>query len=111
MAWRETGVALATMPAGTMREATIDGQSVLLVRLADAIYAFEGICPHAGGILANGTLDAVKVTCPEHGAGYDATSGEVLVDPDGIVPPAGGTSALRKYPTRIAKGAVEVDLD
>ena len=110
MAWKSTGVAFGAFPKGTMREATIDGRTILLVRLADRVHAVDGICPHAGGILATGDLEEQKVRCPEHGAVYDVTNGAVLVDPDGITPPQGGTTALTSFPTRINSGQIEVDL-
>ncbi len=111
MSWKTSGVALATLGAGSMREVTIDGRSVLLVRLAEKVHAVDGICPHAGGILGNGELEGSRVRCPEHGAVYDVTDGKVLVDPDGIEPPQGGTTALTHFSTRVVQGQIEVDLD
>ncbi len=111
MPWKTSGLAMAGLGRGTMREVTIDGRSILIVRLADTVHAVDGICPHAGGVLGDGELEQARVRCPEHGAVYDVTSGAVLVDPDGIEPPQGGTTALTHYPTRVNAGMIEVDLD
>ena len=110
MAWKKTGVALATMAAGTKREVTVDGTSILLVSLGENIYAVDGICTHQGGILADGELDGQRIICPVHGANFDVTSGIVLIDPDGIEPPQGIAEPLPIYPTRIESGMIEVDV-
>jgi|HubBroStandDraft_1064217.scaffolds.fasta_scaffold990099_1 nitrite reductase/ring-hydroxylating ferredoxin subunit len=109
MAWYPTGVALGAFPSGSMREVHVAQSSVLLVRIAEAVRAVEAICPHAGGILADGTLSGSRVMCPVHGATFDALTGRVLTDPDGIEPPEGGVSSLQAYPTRVVDGLVEVE--
>jgi len=110
MTWRPTGVALNGFAPGAMRGVEIAGRPVLLARVGPLVYATSGECPHALGTLAEGTLAGRRVTCPVHGAVYDVQSGAVLGDPDGIVPPEGGTSPLRSYPTRVTDGVIEVDL-
>jgi nitrite reductase/ring-hydroxylating ferredoxin subunit len=110
MAWFPTGIAIGAFPTGSMREVHVGNTSVLLVRIAEAVRAVEAICPHAGGILADGTLSGSRVVCPVHGATFDALTGKVLADPDGIEPPEGGVSALETYPTRVVDGLVEVGL-
>ncbi|HYK94144.1 MAG TPA: Rieske (2Fe-2S) protein [Thermoplasmata archaeon] len=111
MAWKPSGLAIASLPPGSMREVTIEGRSILLVRLSDTVHAVDGICPHAGGVLADGELLQSRVKCPEHGAVYDVRSGAVITDPDGIEPPQGGTSALGHYTTRLASGMIEVEIE
>ncbi|MCI4354742.1 MAG: Rieske 2Fe-2S domain-containing protein [Thermoplasmata archaeon] len=110
MAWRPTGVALGAFPSGSMREVHLNGASVLLVRIAEAVRAVGAICPHEGGILADGTLSGSRVICPVHAATFDALTGRVLADPDGIEPPQGGVEPLAVYPTRVVDGIVEVDV-
>lgn len=110
MTWRSTGVVPASMPPGSLREVMIDGNSILLARLAEAIHAVDGICPHAGGTLVEGELKGSEVICPMHGATYSVLSGQVVADPDGVTPPAGGTQPLHSYPVRLHDGVVEVDL-
>jgi 3-phenylpropionate/trans-cinnamate dioxygenase ferredoxin component len=110
MPWKPTGVAWGAMPRGTMREVTIGPTTVLLVRTNDSVHAVDGICPHAGGLLADGELDGSRVRCPVHGALYDSTTGAVVEDPDGIAPPQGGTSPLARYPTRVRDGMIELEM-
>jgi len=110
MGWLPTGVAIGAFPPGSMREVHIAESSVLLVRIADAVRAVEAVCPHAGGILADGDLSGDRVRCPVHGATFDALTGRVLADPDGIEPPEGAVAPLAAYPTRVVDGLVEVRL-
>ncbi|HXQ49349.1 MAG TPA: Rieske 2Fe-2S domain-containing protein [Thermoplasmata archaeon] len=110
MPWRATRVAAATFAPGHLREVRAGSSSVLLVQVAEEIYALDPYCPHAGGVLAEGTLEGPRLACPVHAAAFDARSGEVLEDPFGITPPAGGVDPLTRYPVRIVGGMVEVDL-
>jgi nitrite reductase/ring-hydroxylating ferredoxin subunit len=110
MPWRSTGVAEAGMPPGSLREVNVGGSSVLLVRLGESIHALDPYCPHAGGVLAEGTVEGTRLACPVHAAVFDANNGEVLEDPFGISPPSGGVDPLSQYPVRVAGGVVEVDL-
>jgi nitrite reductase/ring-hydroxylating ferredoxin subunit len=110
MTWRRTGIAEATLPHGGLREVMVGSTSVLLVRLARGIFALDAICPHQGGLLADGTLLEARLTCPVHGAGFDVTDGSVIADPYGIEPPAGEVAPIGTYPTRVEAGMIEVDL-
>lgn len=110
MTWRPTGVAFDTLPAGTMREVTAGETSILLLRVGAAVYAIDPVCPHLGGILAEGTLDGVRLRCGEHGAIFDARNGTVLADPFGLEPPEGGVDPVAHHPVRIDAGMIEVDL-
>ncbi|MDE1820897.1 MAG: Rieske 2Fe-2S domain-containing protein [Euryarchaeota archaeon] len=110
MTWKPTGVPLGSLKSGTMREVEVDGESVLLVRLVDGVYATQARCTHEAGALADGGLTGEKVQCPEHGATFDVRDGKVLVDPDGVEPPQGGAGPLAVYATRVHEGQVEVDL-
>lgn len=110
MTWRSTGVAEATLRPGNLREVMVGSTSVLLVRLARGIFAVDAVCPHLGGLLADGTLAEARLTCPVHGAVFDVTDGSVVADPFGIEPPEGGVTPLAVYPTRVEAGTIEVDL-
>ncbi|MCI4339926.1 MAG: Rieske 2Fe-2S domain-containing protein [Thermoplasmata archaeon] len=110
MAWKATGVAVGAFPPGSMREVHLGATSVLLVRIAEAVRAVAAVCPHEGGILADGTLSGSRIVCPVHAATFDALTGRVLADPDGIEPPQGGVTPLEVYPTRLVDGFIEVGL-
>ena len=110
MTWRKTGVAEPTLPVGSLREVMVGSASVLLIRLPNGVRAVDALCPHLGGLLADGTLTGVRLKCPEHGAVFDVTNGSVAVDPFGIEPPEGGVDPIAAYPTRVVAGMIEVDL-
>ncbi len=93
-----------------MRKALVDDRPILLLRRTDALFAFQGRCPHEGGVLANGTLERDRVICPLHGAAFAIPGGTLLTDPDGIAPPSGDVPSLTSYPARVTSGTVEVDL-
>jgi len=110
MGWQKTGVALDTLAPGTTREVLLGATPVLLVRTAHGLFAIEAVCPHLGGLLADGPLSDQRLTCPEHAAVFDVRDGHVLSDPFGVEPPQGAVDALRSFPTRVEAGWVEVDL-
>jgi nitrite reductase/ring-hydroxylating ferredoxin subunit len=108
--WKKTGVSAGTLLPGTTREVVIGATSVLLARVGPLIFATEAVCPHLGGLLADGTLAGRRLTCPLHAAVFDVGTGAVLVDPFGFEPPQGMLAPLSSYPTRTDAGMVEVDL-
>jgi apoptosis-inducing factor 3 len=108
--WKSTGIALGAFPAGSLREVHLDGTPVLVVRIAERVHAMEAICPHAGGILADGGLDGNRLTCSEHAAAFDVRDGRVLADPDGIEPPQGALEPVAHYRTRISDEMIEIDV-
>ncbi len=71
--YRLTGV--SDVPIGTGKEFVVGGRIVALFHLEDGFYALDGICPHAGGPLAQGAIHGHVVTCPWHGWQFDVTSG------------------------------------
>ena len=63
--------------------------------------AVSALCPHEDGPLAEGWLEGDAVVCPWHGFDFDLRTGRCRVDERLTIP---------VYPTRVADGAVEVDL-
>lgn len=110
MTWRSTGIAEETLALGSLREVLLGRTSVLLVSLPQGIFAVGAICPHLGGLLADGTLRESRITCPVHGAVFEVTDGSVVADPFGVEPPEGVVTPIASYPTRVVAGMVEVDL-
>ena len=53
-----------------------DDQVVALFNVEGTFYALDGVCPHAGGPLGEGTLRGTTVTCPWHGWQFDVASGQ-----------------------------------
>jgi len=110
MTWKSTGVAADTLKPGATREVIVDVTAVLLARVGPMVFAVDAVCPHLGGLLADGTLAGRRLTCPLHGAVFDVGTGAVLGDPFGVEPPAGDVAPLASYPVRVQAGMVEVDL-
>jgi nitrite reductase/ring-hydroxylating ferredoxin subunit len=110
MTWIKTGVAAASLAESKPQELVVGTRTILLVLSSGRLRAVDGICPHLGGLLAEGTVEGDRLTCPLHGAVFSVASGAVLADPFGLEPPEGGVDPLRTYPTRVEAGMVEVDL-
>jgi nitrite reductase/ring-hydroxylating ferredoxin subunit len=64
------------VPAGSAKEVELNGRVVAIFNLGGKFHAMEGICPHAGGPLAEGTVEGTVVTCPWHGWQFDLTNGQ-----------------------------------
>jgi len=63
------------VPAGTGKELVAAGRVIALFNVDGQFHALDGVCPHAGGPLGDGTLVGTTVTCPWHGWQFDVTSG------------------------------------
>ena len=52
------------------------GKKICVARYNGLLYAFSYSCPHAGGLLADGCIDALgRVVCPLHGYKFDIRNG------------------------------------
>jgi nitrite reductase/ring-hydroxylating ferredoxin subunit len=63
------------VPPGTGKEVMAGDQVVALFNVDGTFHALDGICPHAGGPLGEGTLRGATITCPWHGWQFDVTDG------------------------------------
>lgn len=87
-------LAVADLPAGTMRRASVGEVDVLLAHTDDGIVATEDRCPHMSAPLSLGELDGCIVACPLHDGRFDLRSGDPAqmpttggMDPDGVYHP------------------------
>jgi nitrite reductase (NADH) small subunit len=69
------------IPAGTIREFQVEGQTIAIANVGDKFYAIHNTCLHRGGPLGQGVLQGVAVTCPWHGWQYDVTTGKLVMNP------------------------------
>ena len=54
----------------------VKGKSICIGKYKENIFAFACKCPHAGGLLAEGYIDALgNVVCPVHRYKYDMKNG------------------------------------
>ena len=80
----------------------IDGESIVLFKIAEAFFAIADLCSHDDGPVAEGELEGHEVICPRHGARFDLHTGKVLTLPAVVDIPA--------YPVRVEDGEVLVGI-
>ncbi|MEH6824598.1 MAG: Rieske 2Fe-2S domain-containing protein [Motiliproteus sp.] len=78
--WHDINLPRALEP-GEYRAVTLDAWDLLLVNLKGSYYAVENVCPHDGGELSGGTIEADTVICPRHGSSFCLKTGRVLKPP------------------------------
>jgi len=89
------------VPPGSAREVTAAGLIIALYNVDGQFHALDGICPHAGGPLGQGELNATTVTCPWHGWQFDVTTGKHCLT-ESIV--------QTSYPIEVEAGEIYVQL-
>lgn len=62
------------------------GKDIVIANVDGKFYAMENWCTHEQGNLSEGELNKNILTCPDHGAQFDITTGKVLGGPDGGPP-------------------------
>lgn len=93
----------AAIPPGQMRDyELLDGTMLGVANVDGTYHAFDATCPHRGGPLTDGHLNAGQVTCPWHGYRYALASGR-NVSP-------GKAASIRLFPVRVRNGVIEVEI-
>jgi nitrite reductase/ring-hydroxylating ferredoxin subunit/uncharacterized membrane protein len=69
------------VPEHTMRKATIEDASFLVVRQQQRVCALAHSCAHLGGPLSEGELKSGSVVCPWHGSEFSLDDGHVINGP------------------------------
>jgi nitrite reductase/ring-hydroxylating ferredoxin subunit len=72
---------LATLPEATPTKMKAGINDLVVVRVADTVYALHAVCAHAGGPLAEGTFVDGCVECPWHGSRFRVTDGRARRGP------------------------------
>lgn len=67
--------AVTEIPLGAGKEFTIGDRVLAVFNVGGEFHVLDGICPHAGGPLAEGGLNGCVVTCPWHGWQFDVSTG------------------------------------
>ena len=74
-----------------------DGKKITLAKFQDDVFAFAHKCPHAGGIMADGFIDALgNAVCPLHRYKFSIKTGRS----------ATGEDYLKTYPVEINNAGV-----
>lgn len=68
----------AEVREGKSHQVKVGERSMLLTRVAGAVYAVENRCPHLGLSMARGTVENGKLECPWHGSKFDVCTGKNL---------------------------------
>ena len=76
----------AVLPAADLPEATptkvmLGTTGLVVVRRGDLVWALKETCSHAGGPLAQGTLDGDTIVCPWHASAFRLSDGAVRHGP------------------------------
>jgi len=66
---------VSELPVGSAREVEFEGRIYALFNIDGVISVIDGICPHQGGPLADGTMEGTTVICPWHGWRFDVRTG------------------------------------
>lgn len=90
------------IPPGQGKQVEVQGRSIALFHVGEVFYAIDNTCTHAGGPLAEGTLEGEEVECPWHGARFSIKTGEALT------PPAGEPATA--YKVQVNGANIEIEL-
>ena len=69
------------IPLGQMKSFRFREKEILIANVNGAFYAIGSICTHMNGELSKGTLEGNTITCPNHRAKFDVTTGKVVSSP------------------------------
>ena len=94
---------------GQMKKVVVGEVGILIVNLEGHFYAVGSECTHFGGDLSQGVFEGNVVTCPNHQAKFDVTSGVVVSPP---IEPLGRPEIenLPSYAVKIEETSILVKL-
>ena len=81
----------------------VNGTAVVLVRVADEVFAVSDTCTHEDAELSGGFIEDCSIECPRHGALFDLKTGEALTLP--------AVKPLQTFPVRVDGTSVLVGVD
>jgi nitrite reductase/ring-hydroxylating ferredoxin subunit len=84
---------------GKMKKVTLGEVAVLIANVNGNYYAVDNMCTHFGGDLSEGFLEGNVVTCPNHRAKFDVTTGKVVSHPAEAL----GRPDIEDLPTYLVK--------
>ena len=88
MAWTKLA-SLGELPPGGLMEVELGDRLFALCNVAGEVRALDGVCPHHGGPLGEGTLNGEIVTCPWHMWEFHSGTGACGFNPSVTVPTYG----------------------
>ena len=66
---------------GKMKKFALHDKEVLIANVNGNYFAVDSECTHFGGDLSKGVLEGNIITCPNHKARFDVTTGKVVSPP------------------------------
>lgn len=90
------------LPSGQAKRLEHDGNSIMVYRDGNEVYAIGAVCSHAGGPLDEGKIRGCYVECPWHQSVFDLRDGSIQHGP--------ATVRQAGFDARIRNGRVEVRL-
>jgi nitrite reductase (NADH) small subunit len=92
---------LSELPPGSVKEVEVGGDSFALCNLDGSLHCLEGICPHAGGPLGQGTINGKNLVCPLHEYEFDLQTGVNDMDED---------LQAKTFPVRVENGEILIEV-
>jgi pyruvate oxidase len=74
-AWHKVAEA-SELANGSLKPVVAGARTLVLARWDDRYSALEDRCPHAGGPLAEGSIEDGRLVCPWHGREFDLATGQ-----------------------------------
>lgn len=96
------------VPPGGLKFVNAGGKDLVVANVGGNFYAMDNWCTHEQGNLSEGALRKNVLTCPEHGAQFDVTTGKVLMGPD--QGPADSIQPEKSYKVQIQGNDVMIDV-
>jgi nitrite reductase (NADH) small subunit len=70
------------LPAnGKVGEFLVNGRALCVAHVDGVIAVLDGVCPHEGGPLGEGSIEDGRVVCPWHAFAFDLRTGVASEDP------------------------------
>jgi nitrite reductase/ring-hydroxylating ferredoxin subunit len=69
------------VPPGACRTVSVGDRALALCNVDGTFYALTNTCPHRGGPLGEGVLQAGELSCPWHGWTFDVKTGAMTRNP------------------------------
>jgi nitrite reductase/ring-hydroxylating ferredoxin subunit len=71
------------IPQGKMKHVEVKGKEIVISNIGGKFYAIDDRCGHMSALLSMGNISNERiVTCPFHGASFDATTGRKVREPN-----------------------------
>ena len=91
---------VSDLTPGEGRTYVVDGRQIAVFLLADrSLRALDAVCPHRGGPLADGQVDASVVICPLHAYAFRLADGTCT---------SGGIGKVRTYPVEVVQDSIAI---